>query len=287
MRRRVLLCLLVVAASALLLAPPAAARSADVAALQVGLKAVGLYPGTIDGLRGPATARAVRRLQRRKGLVQDGIAGARTRRALGRRGRPRLGSRVIRLGQRGWDVSALQFLLATRGFASGTIDGGFGQRTDGALRRFQRWARLGVDGRAGPGTLSALRRGPARAGVRLRRPVLGPVTSYFGPRGSRFHSGVDFGAPAGTRVRAARAGTVTSAGWREGGWGNSVSVAHGGGLRTMYAHLSRISVRRGQRLRGGQTLGAVGNTGVSYGPHLHLELRLRGASLDPLRALGG
>src|SRR5688500_902670 len=91
-------------AAAVVLVPtprPAGAASADVAALQVALRAVGFSPGPIDGISGPWTRRAVRRFQSRRHLVVDGIAGPQTRRALGRRGGPRLGSRTIRIGQRG------------------------------------------------------------------------------------------------------------------------------------------------------------------------------------------
>ena len=269
----------------LVAAPEAHARSAGVAALQVALGAEGLYRGSIDGIAGPGTRRAVRRFQRRRGLVVDGVAGPRTRRALGRRGRPRLGRRVMRLGTSGWDVAGLQFLLGIRGFATGGIDGGFGARTDDALRRFQRWAGLGADGLAGPATLRALRRGPPRTGLRLLRPVGGAVSSPFGPRGGRMHTGMDFAADHGAPVYAAGGGTVTWSGWREGGWGVLVSIAHGGGVRTLYAHLSSVAVPRGTRLAAGQLVGRVGATGISQGPHLHFELRLRGAATDPAPAL--
>src|SRR5687767_3581400 len=83
---------------------------AGVGALQVGLRARGVYAGPIDGLFGPQTEKAVRALQRRRGLVVDGIPGPGTRAALGRYGRPRLGSRLIRLGAFGWDVAMLQFV---------------------------------------------------------------------------------------------------------------------------------------------------------------------------------
>src|SRR5215208_205756 len=92
-----------VATLALAAAPPtpASAGRADVASLQVALRAVGLYRGSVDGISGPWTKRGVRRFQRRRHLAVDGIAGPRTRRALGRRGRPRLGKRPMRMGQRG------------------------------------------------------------------------------------------------------------------------------------------------------------------------------------------
>ena len=94
----------------------AQARSADTAALQVALRAKHAYSGTVDGIRGPMTREGVRRFQQRRGLVADGIAGPATRAALGWRGRPKLGRRVIGPGAKGWDVAALQWLLATRGF---------------------------------------------------------------------------------------------------------------------------------------------------------------------------
>ena len=112
-------------------APAANASDAAVAALQVALYARGYYDATVDGITGPATVAAVRRLQARKRLVVDGIAGPATRRALGWRGRPRLGARAVRAGQRGWDVAELQFLLARAGFASGPFDGEAGPRVRG------------------------------------------------------------------------------------------------------------------------------------------------------------
>ena len=119
--------------------PDVAARgSANVAALQVALRAQRLYTGSVDGIDGPGTAAAVRRLQRRSRLDADGVAGPLTRRTLGRRGSPTLGSRVVGPGDRGWDVAALQFLLAWRGFPSGATDGGFGPHAEAALIRYQR-----------------------------------------------------------------------------------------------------------------------------------------------------
>ena len=99
------------------------------------------------------------------------------------------------------------------------------------------------------------------------------------------HTGVDFAADHGAPVYAAGSGTVTWAGWREGGWGVLVSIAHGGGVRTLYAHLSSVAVPRGARVPAGRLIGRVGATGISQGPHLHFELRLRGAATDPAPAL--
>src|SRR3954464_9185445 len=152
-------CAIAATFAALMLLPAAASARrgrSGVAALQVALGAKGLYGGDVDGWYGPGTRRGVRRLQRRRRLRADGIAGPRTRRALGRRGRPRLGARAIRPGAAGFDVAAMQFLLAWQGFPSGPMDGGYGPRTANALRRFQHRAGLRADGIAGRFTIRAL-----------------------------------------------------------------------------------------------------------------------------------
>jgi murein DD-endopeptidase MepM/ murein hydrolase activator NlpD len=280
------LALLLLSASALGADTARAAGNSEVAALQVALRAKGLYDGTVDGVAGPATATAVRAFQRRAGLAVDGVVGPQTRRALGRLGRPVLGRRPLAPGARGWDVAELQFRLAWHGFPSGGFDGVLGPRTEAAVRRFQRWAALAVDGRAGPATLAALAAPPAVSPLRLAWPVQAPVGDVFGPRGARFHTGIDFPAPAGAGVVAAGAGRVTYAGWRAGGWGKLVAIAHGNGVRTLYAHLRRVDVRVGDRVGAGFQVGLIGSTGISTGPHLHFEVRLRGAAVDPLTALG-
>jgi len=108
----------------------------------------------------------------------------------------------------------------------------------------------------------------------------------FGPRGARFHTGVDFTAPAGTPVVAAGYGCVESAGWNSGGYGNLVVVRHRLGMTSWYAHLAGIAVRPGTCLSAGDRVGSVGATGNATGPHLHFELRVRGAAVDPLTGLG-
>jgi murein DD-endopeptidase MepM/ murein hydrolase activator NlpD len=282
---RCVIALVAVLACALALPATAAAkRSANVAALQVALRAHGLYLGNIDGIAGPGTRSAVRRFQAARGLVADGVAGPRTRRALGRRGRPQLGRRVLgRSGQRGWDVAALQFRLAVRGFPSGPIDGGFGPRTRAAVASFQRYAGLAADGVAGPATLRALARPPARSPLRFLRPIAAPRTDGFGPRGDRMHTGHDFPAPYGAAVRAAGYGCVRQVTWMAG-YGLTVVIGHRKGMTSWYAHLSSAAVRPGQCLVGGNLIGRVGSTGASSGPHLHFELRIRGAAINPAGA---
>lgn len=277
----------VIAFASLLLAPSAfAAGDPEVAALQVGLRQHGLYAGTVDGVLGEATVSAVRRLQQARGIAVDGVPGLRTRVALGRYGRRApLGRRVISGGMRGWDVAALQFALAWHGFPSGNLDGRFGPSTERALRKFQRWAGLRPDGLAGQGVVAALQTPAPVSPIGLVHPVAGPFIDTFGPRGNRFHAGLDYPAAPATPVVAAASGHVTFAGWSTGGWGNLVVVAHARGTRTMYAHLSRIGVRVGQHVDAGQQLGGVGASGNSTGPHLHFEVWVRGAAVDPLTGL--
>src|SRR3954469_11585082 len=284
--RHALAALLATFVFALAAAAPASASHASVAALQVAMKAVHLYPGAIDGIAGPQTRRAIRRFQRRKRLGVDGIVGPRTKHALGRRGRPALGSRAMHRGQRGWDVAALQYLLHARGYSAGSVDGGFGSMTASAVRRFQRSRGLGVDGVVGPRTLAALRHSQ-RSGsvvggpVRFLRPVRAPMGDGFGHPGGRRHDGIDFPKAYGAPVGAAGRGVVRFAGWNSGGYGNLVVVGHRLGFETWYAHLSRISVHVGQSVVGGTIIGRVGATGHATGPHLHFEVRHAGIPINP------
>jgi murein DD-endopeptidase MepM/ murein hydrolase activator NlpD len=98
------------------------------------------------------------------------------------------------------------------------------------------------------------------------------------------HNGIDFGASAGTPIRAAADGVVVSAG-PLGGYGNATVIDHGNGLATMYAHQSQIIVSAGQHVSRGQVIGYVGSTGFSTGPHLHFEVRVQGTPVDPMQYL--
>ena len=140
-----------------LLAPAAAHAAANpqIAGLQVALRAHGLYLGPIDGVAGPRTAAAVHAFQRKVGLPV-GVATVRTRLALGPLGRPLFGARTIKLGDFGWDVAVLQFLMTRDGVYSGALDGYFGKQTSAALRRYQKHLRLTTDGIVGPHTLAAI-----------------------------------------------------------------------------------------------------------------------------------
>jgi murein DD-endopeptidase MepM/ murein hydrolase activator NlpD len=262
-----------------------AAGSADTAALQVALRERALYAGDVDGLYGPVTSAAVQAFQRRKGLPATGAAGRLTRRALGPYAQRALGSRAMRFGATGWDVAALQFLLAWHGFPPGVFDGVFGVRTQASVARFERWLGLFPDAIAGPAVLAALQAPPPRSPLELAWPLPPSVGDGFGPRGGRFHAGIDILSPAGMPVLAAGAGRVVYAGWHDGGWGIEVTVAHGRGVRTIYAHLTSTAVSVGSRVGRGFTIGSVGATGDATGPHLHFEVRVRGAAVDPTGAL--
>jgi murein DD-endopeptidase MepM/ murein hydrolase activator NlpD len=191
----------------------------------------------------------------------------------------------LAVGAQGRAVDALQLDLARHGFPSGAIDGRFGPRLAGAVRRFQRSVGLPADGVVGQATLAALRQPSRRATIPLGWPLLAPVGDRFGVRGSRFHAGIDLLAPSGTTVLAAAPGRVTWAHARAGGLGLLVVVAHPGGVRTLYAHLETIAVHVGEWVAGGTELGLVGATGDATGPHLHFEVRVQGAAVDPLTAL--
>jgi murein DD-endopeptidase MepM/ murein hydrolase activator NlpD len=191
----------------------------------------------------------------------------------------------LAIGAQGRAVNALQIDLAYHGFPSGSIDGRFGPRLAGAVRRFQRSVGLAPSGVAGPATLAALRQPPPRASIPLGWPLLARVGDRFGVRGSRFHAGVDLLASAGTAVLAAAPGRVTWAHRKAGGWGLLVIIRHQAGVRTLYAHLESVAVHVGDWVAGGTELGRVGATGDATGPHLHFEVRVKGAAVDPLTAL--
>jgi murein DD-endopeptidase MepM/ murein hydrolase activator NlpD len=98
---------------------------------------------------------------------------------------------------------------------------------------------------------------------------------------SRFHEGMDYSAAVGTPVFATGDGKVVKAGWEQG-YGNTIQIDHGFGYVTRYAHLSKIKVRAGAKVKRGEEIGEVGNTGKSTGPHLHYEVRLKGQAMNPM-----
>jgi hypothetical protein len=162
MRLRVLLVTGALLVAPLLLAGRAAAANPQTAGLQVALRAYGLYTGQIDGIAGPATALATRAFQRRHRLVPDGLAGKRTRAAMGVLGRPLFGRRAMKRGDFGWDVSVLQYLLRLP-----AIDGYYGPETAFAVQRWQRKLGLAADGIVGTQSIAVLAR---RRAVPIARP---------------------------------------------------------------------------------------------------------------------
>jgi murein DD-endopeptidase MepM/ murein hydrolase activator NlpD len=117
-------------------------------------------------------------------------------------------------------------------------------------------------------------------------PAHAPITSGFGTRWGRPHTGVDIDAPYGAPIVAAQAGVVKLAGWKNG-YGNTVIIDHGNGISTLYGHQSKLVVRTGQQVAQGQQLGNVGATGHVTAPHLHYEVLIGGVPRNPMPWLAG
>jgi len=136
-----------------------------------------------------------------------------------------------------------------------------------------------------PPTSPPTTRPPSNAS--LMWPVNGPVTSPYGPRWGTFHRGIDIGVGMGTPIAAAASGTVFFSGQMDG-YGNVILIDHGNGIVTLYAHQSQLIAGKGQYVGRGATIGLVGSTGHSTGPHLHFEVRIgaSGVAVDPMGYLG-
>jgi murein DD-endopeptidase MepM/ murein hydrolase activator NlpD len=186
-------------------------------------------------------------------------------------------------------VAALQFLLQRAGEGAGRADGLFGPLTREAVVRAQAAAGIGVDGVAGPITISWLRSGGGSESgstptgpVRFLQPVPGPIGDPFGaPRNGYTHTGVDIPDPEGTPIGAAGVGTVIYAAYNGAGYGNLVVVQHRLGYTSWYAHMSTIAAYVGEEVVGGTPIGYVGSTGDATGPHLHFEVRHYDTPIDP------
>ncbi len=133
--------------------------------------------------------------------------------------------------------------------------------------------------------MSALERG--LEGIPQVAPAdVAAVTSSYGYRrdpftgGGAMHSGLDFRGPSGAPIFAAANGTVSFVGYK-GGYGKTVEIKHGNGLMTRYAHMSRFNAKVGQKVEAGKTIGAIGSTGRSTGPHLHFEVRINDRAVNP------
>lgn len=112
-------------------------------------------------------------------------------------------------------------------------------------------------------------------------PINTRITSYYGPRWGRAHEGIDFAAPMGSPIRAVSSGRVVYSGWATG-YGYVVIIEHQRGLRTLYAHNSKLLVREGESVGKGEVISRSGNTGNSTGPHLHFEVQVNGRPENPL-----
>ncbi|MDR1193814.1 MAG: peptidoglycan DD-metalloendopeptidase family protein [Peptococcaceae bacterium] len=124
-------------------------------------------------------------------------------------------------------------------------------------------------------------RGDGEGGGALAWPIRGAINSPFGPRSRGFHSGIDIQADTGDPVYSAKEGKVVQASY-SGGYGNCVTIDHGDGLATMYAHLSQMNVAVGQEVGRQELVGLAGTTGRTTGPHLHFEVRVNGSPNNPV-----
>jgi murein DD-endopeptidase MepM/ murein hydrolase activator NlpD len=205
------------------------------------------------------------------------------------------------------EVKGLQKTLNEKLGTNLKLDGDFGANTQKALRQFQQAQGLTADGVAGPKTWAKLgssensAKQPAAEGAKgatsadegkagkFRSPIPGAkISSNFGPRkrpkagASKNHKGVDIRGPIGTPVGASQGGVVTKSG-RLGKYGNIVEVRHPDGTSTRYAHLNARDVKVGQKVKAGQEIGQLGQTGNVTGPHLHFEIRdKQGNALNPM-----
>lgn len=117
--------------------------------------------------------------------------------------------------------------------------------------------------------------------ARFAWPAAGELSSPFGYRWGRVHTGIDIANDIGTPIGAARGGRVVFTGW-QGGYGYTIVVEHGNEYSTLYGHLDSFAVRSGQYIQAGQIIGYMGDTGNSTGPHLHFEVRLGGVPVNPM-----
>lgn len=120
-------------------------------------------------------------------------------------------------------------------------------------------------------------------GISLIKPISSgyTITSRFGTRSSGMHTGLDVAAPTGTAIHAAASGTVVVSGVSSTGYGKYIIISHGNGVQTLYGHCSALYVSEGDYVEQGSTIAAVGSTGNSSGPHLHLEIRVNGSRYNP------
>lgn len=138
-----------------------------------------------------------------------------------------------------------------------------------------------------PGIQMSWREISEKLGIGFLKPVFGRISSKFGYRIhpvlgiKKFHSGLDISAPYGSPVKSSMSGIVEKTGYDENGYGYFIVIKHGNSTKTLYGHLSQILVKEGQRVNRGQTIGKVGDTGMTTGPHLHFEVIKNGTKVNP------
>ncbi len=160
------------------------------------------------------------------------------------------------------------------------------EATLSALIRSRQLQAERTDAPASSGSGAAAEKAPAArtSASGMAWPANGSVTSGFGARWGSLHAGIDIANGIGTPIRAAKAGTIILAGWN-GGYGNCIVIDHGGGLSTLYGHMTRLRASDGQRVSAGDLIGDMGSTGNSTGSHLHFETRVNGTPQNPTRYL--
>jgi len=276
------------------------AEGTDVMKLQRLLSRLG-HEASADGKFGRGTEAAVKLWERSRDKVVDGAVerdeasrikrAARRRRAEEKEGPPRFGERKLETGMHGRDVRKLQRLLDKMAIET-TADGAFGAGTAKSVRRYERWRKLRADGVVPGPEARRIERDAARGAKRPRKrrsgggkgdghafPVRGPYNfggdgSRFGaPRSGRSHQGQDIAAATGQKIVSIHRGRVAVRAYQANGAGNYVVIYGDDGRDSVYMHMAEpASVDVGEKVRAGERIGSVGNTGASFGAHLHFEL---------------